>query len=372
MVTDWDGATGAPTPGRSSEAPEPAATPRHPDHADPGADGSPPAGRAVHLIDAGEMLDRLDAEAVAQKLRDRSFFWLDLRSPDEADFQTLAELFGFHHLALEDSRAFGERPKLDDYGDYAFLVVYGVNAHPEDLVELAEVHCFISPHYLVTVHRAYCPGFEEVRRWLLDRRDLQHPGGALTYRVADSLVDSFFPVLADFDDRLDALEDDIFVDPDDAQLQDVLRMKRALVALRKVVTPQRDLCARLVNGALTIPAPATLDEPARREAERYYRDLYDHLIRIADLVDTYRDLMTGTMDVYLSTVQNRMDSVMKKLTVIATIFLPLTWLTGFFGMNFGAMVKAVGDWQAFVILGVGLQVAAVVILLWLMRSRRWL
>jgi magnesium transporter len=332
----------------------------------------PPAGRAVHLIDADEMLDCLDAEAVAQRLRDRSFFWLDLRSPDEADFRTLAELFGFHPLALEDSQAFGERPKFDDYGDYAFLVLYGVNAHPEDLVELAEVHCFISPHYLVTVHRAYCPGFEEVRRWLLDRRDLQHPGGALTYRVADSLVDSFFPVLADFDDRLDALEDDIFVDPDDAQLQDVLRMKRALVALRKVVTPQRDLCARLVNGALTIPAPATLDEPARREAERYYRDLYDHLIRIADLVDTYRDLMTGTMDVYLSTVQNRMDSVMKKLTVIATIFLPLTWLTGFFGMNFGAMVKAVGDWQAFVILGVGLQVAAVVILLWLMRSRRWL
>jgi len=290
----------------------------------------------------------------------------------QEDFDLLSDVFGFHPLALEDSEQFGETPKLDDYGDYAFLVLYGVNQHPEDLVRLAEVHLFIAARYLITIHRVRCPAFEAVRRWFITRNGLRHPGDVLTYRVADSLVDSYFPMLADFDDRLDTLEDAIFENPDDAQLQDLLRVKRALVALRKVVTPQRHPCARLVNGALTLPGTTIEDGRAHEEAERYYRDLYDHLIRISDLVDTYRDLMTGTMDVYLSTVSNRMDSVMKKLTVIATVFLPLTWLTGFFGMNFDAMVKAVGDWQAFVIFGLGSQLIALVVLLWLMKKHGWL
>jgi len=344
--------------------------------ADEGPTRKPPAAarddRVTYLVDAHGTVTDCGREAVEERLREGTFFWLDIRHPGPEDFQLLADVFHFHPLAMEDTRQFGETPKLDEYDDYAFLVIFGVESNPERLVDMIEVHNFISEHYMVTVHDVPIEALDTVRVWFADRRDVQHPAAVLGYRIADALVDTFFPVLAELDDRLDSLEDDIFHDSDAAQLQDVLRMKRALVHMRKVVSPQRDLYARLINGIHGMPGTGSQSEAAKREAERYYRDVYDHLIRISDMIDTYRDLMTGTMDVYLSTVQNRMDGVMKKLTVIATIFLPLTWLTGFFGMNFGAMVKAVGDWQAFVILGVGLQVAAVVILVWLMRSRRWL
>ena len=135
--------------------------------------------------------------------------------------------------------------------------------------------------------------------------------------------------------------------PDDAQLQEIFKLKRRLVSWRKVITPERDLFARLVTGVVEIPGMTT-------DMERYYRDVYDHLIRMSDLVDSYRDLLTGAMDVYLSTVSNRFNDVMKRLTVVSTIFLPLTWIMGFFGMNFGRLDGEGGDGlPAVLLLGAG-------------------
>ncbi len=142
-------------------------------------------------------------------------------------------------------------------------------------------------------------------------------------------------------------------------------MKRLLVGIRKVVTPQRDLFASLVVGAQEVPGMSVDDR-------RYFRDVYDHLIRISDLVDTYRDLLTGAMDVYLSTVSNRLNTVMKQLAIIATVFMPLTFLTGFFGQNFGFLVRHVGGWPAFLTFGVVLELATVAIVLVTFRLRGWL
>ena len=139
--------------------------------------------------------------------------------------------------------------------------------------------------------------------------------------------------------------------PDEKQLEQVFALKRRLVAWRKVITPERDLFARLLTGVVDLPGMTP-------DTERYYRDVYDHLIRISDLVDSYRDLLTGAMDVYLSTVSNRLNEVMKRLTIVATIFMPLTWIVGFFGMNFAWMVRDVDGWPAFVALGVVTQVVA--------------
>jgi magnesium transporter len=133
-------------------------------------------------------------------------------------------------------------------------------------------------------------------------------------------------------------------------------MKRLLVVMRKAVSPQRDTFARLMGGIAQLPGLA-------EEDERYFRDIYDHLIRISDLIDSYRDLLTGAMDVYLSTVSNRLNSVMKQLTIIATIFLPLSWLTGFFGQNFGFEVRHIAGWEAFLLYGIGLEVVALALLL---------
>jgi len=318
---------------------------------------------ACHLIhDGGSTAIHFDREQVEKLRAAGTFFWLDLERPSAEDFDVLRDVFGFHPLALEDSEHFGQRAKLDEYGDYVFLVVYGASSDDDRLVE---VHCFFSERFLITVHHDDCPAFKELRaRYAKQEAPLGDPP-RLLYRIVDALVDSFFPILADLDDRIDELESAIFVKADEAQLQEIFAMKRLLVGMRKAVSPQRDLFAGLMGGVDALPGMTEDDE-------RYFRDVYDHLIRISDLIDTYRDLLTGAMDVYLSTVSNRLNVVTKQLTIIATIFLPLTFITGFFGQNFGFMVRHIGGWPAFLALGIGLELATIGALLLLFKRRGWL
>ena len=318
--------------------------------------------RACHVIHhhGSDTID-FNHDEIRKLLNQGGFFWLDLDQPDAEDFEILLDLFKFHPLAVEDSEHFDQRAKIDDYDDHVFLVLYGASTDEDRLVE---VHCFYSERYLVTVHRDEAPAFSEVRERFAKRgQPLDNPP-RLLYQIVDALVDSFFPILADFDDRIDELENQTFLNATDAQLQEIFRMKRLLVGLRKAVTPERDMFARLVGGIVTLPGMTPDDE-------RYFRDVYDHLIRVSDLIDTYRDLLTSSMDVYLSTVSNRLNSVMKQLTIIATIFLPLSWLTGFFGQNFGFEVHHIAGWGTFVSLGLGTELLALTALLVYFKRRRW-
>jgi magnesium transporter len=320
------------------------------------------APRTCHVVhDRGSAEMHFSREKVAELLASGGFFWLDLDQPDQNDFSILREAFGFHPLAVEDSEHFDQRAKIEDYDDFVFLVVYG--ASPDD-DRLVEVHCFYSERFLVTVHRDDCPAFAEIRRRYQKRDEAIDRPSLLLYRIVDGLVDSFFPILADFDDRIDELEDEIFRDASDRQLQEIFAMKRLLVGMRKAVSPQRDAFAGLMGGVAELPGLAEGDE-------RYFRDVYDHLIRISDLIDSYRDLLSSAMDVYLSTVSNRLNAVMKQLAVIATIFLPLAWLTGFFGQNFGYLVRSIGGWETFVGVGVGTELVALAILLAFFKRRGW-
>ncbi len=317
---------------------------------------------ASFLVDERGAHERVDSERVRAHLDESEFFWLDLHRPESADLALLADVFEFHPLAVEDAAHFGQRPKLEGFDDFVLLVAYGANQDEDGLVE---VHCFYSEKFLVTVHRDSCPPFDDLR----DRagREMAPPaqGAMLLYLVLDALADSFFPGLSALDDRIDELEDGVLRRPDDAQLQQLFRLKRRLVDWRKVITPERDMLARLAAGIVTIPGMTA-------DMERYYRDVYDHLIRISDLVDSYRDLLSGAMDVYLSTVSNRLNEIMKRLTIVATIFMPLTWITGFFGMNFGWLVLSITGWPAFLLFGVTSQVAAVGIMFLLFRRRGWI
>ena len=166
-------------------------------------------------------------------------------------------------------------------------------------------------------------------------------------------------------DRVDDLEDDILKQPTEAQLGELFEMKRHLVAIRKVVTPQRDMFASLSSGITQIPGMT-------EESSRYFRDLYDHLIRVSDMVDAYRDLLSGVMDTHVSTVSNRLNGVMKQLTIIATIFLPLTFLTGFFGQNFAWLVRNIADEWVFWVFGMGgLAFSCLLLAVYFLR-KRWL
>ena len=267
--------------------------------------------------------------------------------PTADELALLRDPFGLHPLAVEDAEHFGQRPKLDEYDDFVYLVVFGANSDHDGLVE---VHCFLSEKYLVTVHRDDCPPSTTCagRRPRAGRRP-SGPALAL-YHVVDALADSFFPELSKLDDRIDELENGVLRRPDDAAAAAGLRAQAAPRRLAQGRSRRSATCSR---GSLT----GVVDLPGMTpDTERYYRDVYDHLIRISDLVDSYRDLLTGAMDVYLSTVSNRLNEVMKRLTIVATIFMPLTWIVGFFGMNFAWMVRAVDGWPRSWPLGVVTQV----------------
>ena len=306
------------------------------------------------------------SENVLSALGSDQFFWLDL--DDEAADGTVSELlsvhFKFHPLAVQAAEKFNQRPRIDQYDTFTYLVARG--ADPEHKGQ-AEIHCFWTDRYVVTVHRGGCPAIVQVRERIEHHhaKDAASPQIVIVYLAINALVDTFFPVLSRFDDQIDALEDDILKAPTEEQLGQLFDMKRTLVDMRKLIAPQRDMMASINSGVTEVPGMTD-------EASRYFRDLYDHLMRLADLVDSYRDLLSSVMDTHVSTVSNRLNVVMKQLTIIATIFLPLSFLTGFFGQNFAVLVRNIAPVWTFWFFGVGLDLAAVVFLVWLFRRRGWL
>jgi magnesium transporter len=305
-------------------------------------------------------------DQVAERLRSERFFWLDIDGVDDEVKSMLGDTFAIHPLAFINACEFHQRPKVEDYDDHTYMVAYGV-AEADAGPTLVEVHFLFAPHYVVSIHHGPCAALDGVRDRLAQHHasEVQSPQIVLIYLMIDQLVDTFFPVLEKFDNVIDDLEDAILVRPTEAQLGKLFDMKRSLIAIRRVVTPQRDMFAGVSAGIIEIPGVTT-------EGERYMRDLYDHLIRISDLVDSYRDLLSGVMDTHLSTVSNRLNEVMKQLTIIATIFLPLSFLTGFFGQNFAVLVSGIESRAAFWGLGIGLEILAAVLLIYVFRRRGWL
>jgi magnesium transporter len=313
-----------------------------------------------HLLLNNCLEDEVTRPAIEQALKDDTLLWLDLADTGPDTIALLRDVFKIHPLAVEDAQEFNQRPKIEDYENFVYIVAYGSVGLDRPMVE---VHCFYAEHFFVSVHREEVPAVADachtLGRLRTDRRLVA------LYRLLDALVDSMFPFLAALDDRIDQLQDQIFAKPTEDELAALFGLKRQLVDMRKVVTPQRDM----VNSMLTqvIPIPGMTPE-----SERYVRDLYDHLIRISDMVDSYRDLLSGSLDAYMSVVSNRLNDVMKQLTIIATVFLPLSFLTGFFGQNFGWLVVRLGSVGVFLGVGIGTEVVAVLALLFLFRRRGWM
>jgi magnesium transporter len=313
-----------------------------------------------HLLLTDCLEGELTRPAIEVALSGDKLLWLDLADTGEDTIALLRDVFKIHPLAIEDAQEFNQRPKIEDYDGFVYLVAYGARSLGQPLTE---VHCFYSEKFLVTVHREEIPAIDDACR-TLTRLPTNRRLVAL-YRVLDDLIDSMFPYLTAFDDRIDELQDEIFAKPTEDKLAALFDLKRKLVELRKVVTPQRDMMGSMLSQVMRIPGMTA-------ETERYVRDLYDHLIRISDMVDSYRDLLSGSLDAYMSVVSNRLNDVMKQLTIIATVFLPLSFLTGFFGQNFAFLVNHMGSVGAFVGFGLGTEVLAVVLLLAMFRRRGWM
>lgn len=301
-------------------------------------------------------LTTLDTEEIADLRAREEFFWLDLHPSDDETVERLGELFAFNELAMEDSREFGQRPKVDDYGDHVLVVYYGV-----DDGELVEVHCYITGEAIITLRQDHCARLHAAHERLagVDPRSEEEA----VYRVLDALTDSYFPALEALSDEIDDLEEEASTSVDPDIRARIFALRKRLVAIRRVVGPQRDMFAAAGGTIDRLPG---LDVD---QAHDYFRDIHDHLLNISDIIDSSRDLLTGALDLHASAVNERVNQVTKQLTLIATIFLPLTFVTGFFGQNFGWMVDGVTTATDFLVYGVGgLVVASVVLVVYFVRS----
>ncbi len=321
-----------------------------------------------------EFLDRIDEGRIDALAGRDEFFWLDLHIAEDAEtasaVEPLAKRFDWHPLVARNLGQPHQRPKLEPFGDYSFLVFYGARhvdlgqvTEQDDAAHLAEVRFVVSGSYIVSVHRDPNEELDQLRADL--RRHAKLSEERVVYEILDRLTSTWFDVLDDFDRAIDEVEDEIVARPTDDQLDQVFHLKRVLVGTRRVVDPQRDLAGRALEDLDDLPG-------LEKDGHDYFRDIYDHLLRISDRVESYRDLLTSVMDVYLSTVSNRLNVVMKQLTIVATIFLPLSFVVGFFGMNFAWMVRGIGSRADFLWLGLGsLALAAAIMLVWFAR-KGWL
>jgi magnesium transporter len=267
-----------------------------------------------------------------------SLVWLDFSGVlSTKDQQLLKSMFDFHELAIEDAAkpANGaihrQRPKIELYNDrYFFMVMQAISARKDEKsIELKphEIDLFVGSNYLVTIHHEEIPELAKVWQDAQTRPGLLKCGpDRLTYFILDAIVDKYIDVVDDIEDVLDNLEDAV-IDPGASHdaVRDIFAFKRQLINFRRVASPLRDVINEMTSRNFPHIHESTLP---------YLRDVYDHLIRLADMLDTYRDILTGALDVHLSAVSNSLNLVMKRLTVVATIFLPLTFITGFWGMNF--------------------------------------
>ena len=288
-----------------------------------------------------QVLDTFDVAAIRALHEREEFFWLDLYAPTDEELDELGELLDIPKLALQDTKEFGERPKIDDYGPRVLIVFYG--AHEDEIVE---VHVHVSGNEVVTVRRADCAHLWDARR---------QAAGATTgteqhvvYKVLDSLAESLRALVNRYAEEVQHLEDAAFERPTTAERRRMSELRTKLFRLQQIVVPQRDMLAR--GGDLLEAVPGLEGDVARHP----FRDVHDDLVLTVNQIDYLRELLAETVNVLLNQMAGR-------LTVVATFFLPLTFATGFFGMNFGWMVGHIDSAATFFLLGVGSMAATIAI-----------
>ncbi len=260
------------------------------------------------------------------ELRGEHPCWLDISDPKSEELKLAADELTLHPLAVEDATHRHQRPKIDEYDDHYFIVVYALEEPSPDVVRQRELSIFVKHNAIVTVHEGSLDALQVVERRF--REGKLATTGLLLHSILDTIVDSYFDVLDGLGDRVELIEAMVIdADPHSSHtsIRELFQLKRDLLAIRKVIAPERDVAAALVRGDIE-----ELRETGRRA---YFQDLYDHIVRVTDEVDTFRDLVSNVVDAHLAAQSNRLNEVMKVLTSVATVLLILGVITGFFGQN---------------------------------------
>ena len=312
-------------------------------------------------------------EALSAAVKDcKTMFWLDMVKPTDEEYALLDEVFGFHPLAIEDAINYSQRPKIESYqhiGDacnvgYFYMVFHGPDLETfKEKLRTKELDMFVSERYLVTIHEDDFRTISDVgQRATTDARVVLDPGiDMLLYNILDHITDAYMPILDYLGEQLDEIEDRALREPTPDVLVQISEKKRELLNLRRVVGPQREVVAQLTRGEVPF---------IRMETRAYFRDVQDHLNRTVETVELYRDLVLGARDIYLSSISNNLNQIMKTLTIISVIALPLTIVTSFFGMNFEAMPLAHSQWGFWIAMSGMLTIE--VVMFWWFRKKRWL
>jgi len=290
----------------------------------------------VHLADGGNLVDPPLEEVASLRANPDNVVWVDLQQATSEELQRVSSSFGLSSLTVEDLVKQGQRAKLEAFDNYDVLIMHGMAFDVLSYeVQVPELDIVLGRNFLITNHQDLAAiRHNHHGRPEHDCEGLANGPALLLYRVVDRLVDSYYPVLDAIDDSIDVLQLQVLTDPKPPALEHILTLRRSLSLLRKVVSPQLEIFNRLISRE---------DEYIPREHAPYFRDVYDHLVRTFEVIDSYRDLMGSAMDAYLSTISNRQNEIMKRLTLFTTIFMPITFLTGLFGQNFAHMPQVEHD-----------------------------
>jgi magnesium transporter len=270
----------------------------------------------------------LKPERISDELQEPDVVvWLELDSPGPAELEMLREEFGFHRLALEDVAKQKQRPKVDEYPDYFFVVLYApLSPDPNGQVETTEIDLFVGRNFVVTIHRGEVPALADaMERWEKTEPELREQVGFLLHVIADTVIDAYFPIVDGIEDRLDELELDMFRGAATFNPEELLGVKRNLYTLRKAIFPLREVFNTFLRRDQMIFSAETYP---------YFQDAYDHVLRLLDIIDVERDMATGALEAQLSIVSNRLNQTMKRLTVVAICVAILGAVFGAWGMNF--------------------------------------
>ncbi|MFC4769606.1 magnesium/cobalt transporter CorA [Effusibacillus consociatus] len=312
--------------------------------------------RTMLLLNNGEILyERPVEEIINQQAK---WFWVDFSEPTAQEIQYLSDIFAFHHLAIEDCLHLLQRPKIDDFGDYRFFVLHAVSnqkGKPE------EINLFVAKNYIVSFRMNPNQDLDKVWNQVKQNPELTQKGpDYLLYLIIDRLVDQYFPVLLRIDDELERLESENFLRPSQRMINRVFKIRKDLLSLRRSLEPYREVVREILHPE---------DEKWKIKYRIFFGDIYDHLAKLLEMTDTYRQIGSDLIESYVSLNSQRMNRVMVTLTVITTIFMPLTFLAGIYGMNFDNMPELHWKYGYFFVLTL-MSVIAGGMVIWF-RRRGW-
>jgi len=306
----------------------------------------------------------LDRTELKPKIGDErhDLVWIDFEKPTPEETEYLVSYFNFHPLAIEDCVSETPLPKVDDFGEYIFLVLHGSRMLTEGRSATNEVNFFLGRNYLVTYHYRTSRSILDARdRCLKNLPSVARGADFLLHEILDRMVDHYFPVLEQVEKAMEEVEAEVFSNPRKETLNKIVKLKKDVILLRRVILPQQEIVNRLSRDNFSVIST---------KADAYYRDIYDHIASISGLADVYRDQLSGTMEAYLSVVSNRLNEIMKVLTMFTATLMPLTLITGIYGMNFSNMPELHTRYGYFAVLGsMGVIATGLVIYF---RKKKWL